>query len=100
MRAACRTLGPMYGLGVYENSGRAFAAGHHGMPRSVSLCIAARREGRFRVRMCGVHVVDVVQRARASVHGVSTSYACMYNRWYHKERPTGASGTRAQPRSA
>ena len=78
-------------------SRRAFAAGHHGMPRSVPLCIAARREGRFRVRMCGVHVVDVVQRARASVDYVSISFACMYNRWYHKERSTGASGKRADP---
>ena len=41
-------------------SRRAFAAGHRDMPRSVSLCIAARREGHFHVCLHAVHVVEVV----------------------------------------
>ena len=80
----------MCGLDVYKVSRRAFAAGHRGPPRTVPLCIHGRREGHFHVCQRGVHVVDVVQRARESVHGVSTSCACMRNGWHHRERPTRA----------
>ena len=50
----------MHGLGVYKKSGRAYAAGHHAMPRSVALSLAGRQEGHLDVCLCGVHVVDDV----------------------------------------
>ena len=69
----------MCGLDVHDVSRRAFAARRRGSRRAVPLCIDGRREGHFDVRLRGVHVVDVVRRVRASVHGVSTSYAAMWN---------------------
>ena len=61
MLGACRTLGPMHGLGVYKKSGRAFVmGGQEFMRRSVSLCIHGLEKGHFHVRVCGIHVVDVV----------------------------------------
>ena len=74
----------------YKSSRRAFAAGYRGSPRTVPLCMDGRPEGHFHVRQRVVHVVDVVQRARECVYGVSTSYGCMWNRWYHQEPPTGS----------
>ena len=80
----------MGGRDVYKASRRAFCAGHHDTRLSVLVCIQGRLKGHLHVRLCGVHVVEVVQRPRASVHGVCTSYACMWNLWLHKGRPQGA----------
>ena len=87
----------MCGLDVHDVSRRAFAARRRGPRRAVPLCIGGRRDGHLRVRQRGVHVVEVVRRARARAHGVTISCACMWNRLYHKDRSTGASGTRAKP---
>ena len=86
----------MCGLDVHDVSRRAFAARRRGSRRAVPLCIDGRREGHFDVRLRGVHVVDVVRRVRASVYGVSTSCAAIWNRWYHGIRPTES---RARSRS-
>ena len=80
----------MHGLGVYKISRRAFSAGDHAMRRSVTLSVEGRREGHIRVRVRGVHVVEVVQRPRASAHGVCTSLACMWKLWLYKGGPQGA----------
>ena len=50
----------MGGRDVYKISGRAYCGEHHDMRRSVSLSLGGRQQGHFRVRLCGVHVVEVV----------------------------------------
>ena len=50
----------MHGPNVYKKSRRGSAAGDHDMRRSVTLSKQGRLKGQFRVRMCGVHVVDDV----------------------------------------
>ena len=50
----------MGGRDVYKISGRAFSMGACDMRRSVSLSLGGRQQCHFRVRMCGVHVVDDV----------------------------------------
>ena len=74
----------------YQSSRRALAAEYRGSPRTVPLSLGPSRGGHFHVCLRVVHVVDVVQRACECVYGVSTSYGCMWNRWYHQEPPTGS----------
>ena len=50
----------MGGRDVYKISARAFSMGACDMRRSVSLSLGGRLKGHFRVRLCGVHVVDDV----------------------------------------
>ena len=53
----------MGGREVYKISGRAFSMGACDMRRSVPRSLDGRQEGHNRVRVRGVHVVEVVQRA-------------------------------------
>ena len=79
----------------YQSSRRALAAEYRGSPRTVPLSLGPSRGGHFHVCLRVVHVVDVVQRACECVYGVSTSYGCMWNRWYHvRNRPQGSGSAR------